>query len=146
MTPRSFLMALWRNLFKEQKVYGDLKTLYDLRKKGEHWAWVSLDGIHISKKKVFLSKAYCLSLKLGKYLAKLKLKAKEPRWILLKFMVNLYGVLVLVCVILIFVLLLLLYLTASLAGMFLQGLNLGLQMFLQSKVRKGLSLGKTRRY
>ena len=56
MTPFGFLTELWKNLFKEPKVLEDSKTLYDLHRKGEHWAWESSVGIHISKRKVFLSR------------------------------------------------------------------------------------------
>ena len=145
MTPRSFLTGLWRNLFNEPRDYEDSKMLFDLHRKGEHWAWESSDGIRISKRKEYLSRVYYLSLRLGKYFHKLKLKVKEHLWILQRFMESLFGVLELVCVILIYVLLLLLLAIASLVAMCRQVLSRGLRMFLQSRVRRGLSLGKTRR-
>ena len=116
MTPLSFLTVLWKNLFKGRKDYADSRILYDLHKKGEHWDWVSSDGIHISRKRVFLSKVYYLSLRLGKYFPKLKSKVKELPWLLLKLMVNLCGVLALVCVILTCVLLLPLLANSKLSG------------------------------
>ena len=118
MTPRSFLTALWKNLFKEPRDYGVSKTLFDLHRKGEHWVWESSDGIHISKRKAFLSKVYSLSLKLGRFFRRLKSKAKELPEILLRFTASLCGVLALVCVILICVLLLPLLVIQSLAGTF----------------------------
>ena len=121
MTLHSFLTELWRNLFKEPRDYADSKILFDLRRKGEHWDWAHLDGTRISKRKVFLSKVYLLSLKLGRFFRRLRLKVSELQWTLQRFMVNLCGVLVLVCVILICVLLLPLYLIVSLAVMFLRG-------------------------
>ena len=136
MTPLSFLMELWKNLFNEPKVSLDLKTQYDLHKKGEHWAWECLDGTHTYKKREFLSKVYYLNLKLGKSFRKSKLKAKEHRWILLRLMENLYGVLALACGILIFALSLLLLAIVSLVVMFLRGLSLGLLMFLPSSQQK----------
>ena len=145
-TPYGFWMALWRNLFKEQKDLEVLKMPFVLLRKDEHSGWVYWDGTPISKKKLFLLKVSLLSLRLGKYFRKLKLKVKELQEILLKFMVNLCGVLALVIVILICGLLLPLFLIVSLAAMFLRVLNRGLQMYLRSRVRRGLSLGKTRRY
>jgi ribonucleoside-diphosphate reductase alpha chain len=53
------------------------------------------------QEKGFLLKAYLLSMKLGKYFHRSKLKVKEPAERLLKFMASLCGVLVLVCAILI---------------------------------------------
>ena len=120
MTPRSFLTVLWKNLFKERKDYADSRILYDLHRRGEHWDWVSSDGIHISKKRVFLSKVYYLSLKLGKSFRRSKLKVKELPEILLKFMVSLCGVLVLVIATLTSVLLLPLLAIVSCREMFQQ--------------------------
>ena len=145
MTPFGFLMELWRNLFREPKVLEDSKTLYDLHKKGEHWAWESLDGIRTYKRKVFLSKVYLLSLKLGRFFRKSKLKVKEPLERLLRFMANLFGVLVLGCVILIFGLSLLLSVIVSFPAMFLLELNRGLRMSLLSNRLKERLSEKTQR-
>ena len=121
MTLFTFLMELWKNLFREQKVYGDLRIVLGPRKKDGLWVWESSDGIRISKTEVFLSKVYFLSSRLGKYFRKLKSRAKGLLWLLLKVMASLCGVLVLVCVILICALLLPLYLIVSLAGTSHQG-------------------------
>ena len=136
MTPFGFLTELWRNLFKEPKVLEDSKTLYDLHRKGEHWAWESLDGIRTYKRKVFLSRVYLHSLKLGRFFRKSKLKVKEPLEHLLKFMANLFGVLVLACVILIFVLSLLLSVIVSYPVMLVLGLSRGRQTYLLSSLLK----------
>ena len=117
-TPRGFLMALWRNLFKEQKDLEVLKMPFVLLQKDEHLGWVYLDGTPISKKKVFLLKVCLLSLKLGKYFRKLKSKANELVEILLRFMVNLCGALALACVILTYALLLPLLVIQSLVETF----------------------------
>ena len=145
MTPFGFLTELWRNLFREPKVLEDSKTLYDLHRKGEHWAWESLDGIRTYKRKVFLSKVYSLSLKLGRFFRKSKLKVKEPLERLLRFTANLFGVLVLACVILIFGLSLLLSVIVSSPAMFLLELNRGLRMSLLSNRLKERLLEKTQR-
>ena len=87
-------------------------------RKEELLAWESWAGTRTYKKKVFLSKVYLLSLKLGKYLVKLKLKAERASMDLLRLMENLCGVLELVCVILIYVLLLPLLAIVSLVEMF----------------------------
>jgi ribonucleoside-diphosphate reductase alpha chain len=42
ITPRGFLMALWRNLFKEQKDLEVLKMPFVLLQKDEHLGWVYL--------------------------------------------------------------------------------------------------------
>ena len=112
-TPYGFLTVLWKNLFKGRKDYADSRILYDLHRKGEHWDWESSAGTLTYKRRVFLSKVYYLSLKLGEYFHKLKLKAKELPWRLLKLMVSLCGVLVLVIATLICAPLLLLSLTVS---------------------------------
>ena len=140
-----FLDGVMEEFIQEQKDLEVLKMPFVLLKKDEHSDWVYLDGTRISKKREYLLKVYLLSLKLGKYFHKSKIEAKELQEILRKFMESLYGVLVPVCEILISALLLLLFLIASLVVMFLLVLSHGLQMFLQSRVRRGLLLGKTRR-
>ena len=106
----------------------------------EYWA-----GIPIYKKKDYRLKGYLLSLRLAEFSLKLKLSLRELVWIWQSFTASLYGVLELVFAILIYALLLLLLAIVSLVAMFRLVLSRGLRMFLQSKVRKGLSLGKTRR-
>jgi ribonucleoside-diphosphate reductase alpha chain len=113
-----FLMALWRNLFKEQKDLEVLKMPFVLLQKDEHLGWVYSDGTRISKKRVFLLKVCLLSLKLGKYFRKLKSSLNGLVWLLLKFMANLCGVLVVVIVILTLGLLLPLLAIQSLAEIF----------------------------
>src|SRR5210317_1703515 len=142
-TPLGFLMGLWRNLFKEPKDLGVLKMPFVLLQKDEHLGWVYWDGTPTSKKRAFLSRVCWLSLKLGKYFRKLKLKVKELLWTLLKFMVNLFGALVLVIVTPILGLLLLLCLIVSLAVMLVLALSLGPLMFSRNKARRVRSLGKT---
>ena len=79
---------------------------------------------HVSPRKGYSFRRFTmLSLKLGKYFRKLKLKVKEPRETWQKFMASLYGVLGQVCVILIYGLLLLLFLIASLVVMFRPGIE-----------------------
>jgi hypothetical protein len=113
-----FLMALWRNLFKEQKDLEVLKMPFVLLRKDARLGWVYWDGTRISKKRVFLLKVCLLSLKLGKYFRKLKSSLSVLVWILLKFMANLCGVLVVVIVILTLGLLLPLLAIQSLAETF----------------------------
>ena len=84
--------------------------------KAERWALEYWAGIRTYKRKGSVSKVYLLSLKLGKYLVRLKLKVKELQWRWLKLMENLYGVLELVCVILIYALLLPLFANSKLSG------------------------------
>ena len=145
MTPFGFLTELWKNLFREPKDLEDSKTLYDLHRKGGLWAWEYLDGIPTYKRKVFLSKVYSLSLKLGRYFHKLKSKAKGLLGHLLKYTVNLFGALVLGCVTLILGLLLLLSVIVSSPAMFLLELNRGLRTSSPSNRLKVHSLEKTRR-
>ncbi len=135
-TPLGFLMALWRNLFKDQKDLEVLKMRFVVLQKEEHLGWVYLDGTRISKKMECLLKVYLLSLKLGKYFRKLKLKVKELPEILLKFMASLCGVLVLACAILTFALLLPLYLIVSFRVMYLRVLSRGRQTYSQSNLLK----------
>ena len=118
MTPSGFLTVLWKNLFNERRDYEGSKILFDLHKKDEHWAWEYSGGIHIYRRRVFLLKVYLLSMKLGKYFHRSRLKVKGPADRLLKFTASLCGVLVLVCAIPIYALLLLLFRIVSSAVMF----------------------------
>jgi ribonucleoside-diphosphate reductase alpha chain len=115
-----FLDGVMEEFIQRAKGLRGFENAVRSAQKGEHWAWESLDGIHISRRKVFLLKVYSLSLKLGKYFRRLKSKVKELPGILLRFTASLCGVLVLVIVILICVLLLPLLVIQSLAGMFRQ--------------------------
>ena len=139
------LMESWKNLYSELKAYEASRIQYEQLQKVERLDWEYWDGILISRKKDYLSRGFYLSLKLGRFLVRLKLKVKELLEILLKYTVNLCGVLVLVCVILISALSLPLLVIRSLAGMFRRVLNLGPLMYLRNKVRKVLSLEKTQR-
>ena len=84
MTVYGFWTELWRSLYKELRAYEVLKTQSDQQRKVEHLDSASWAGTRIYRKKVYRSKVYLLSLKLGKFLVRLKLKAKELPWLLLK--------------------------------------------------------------
>ena len=146
MTPYGFLMECLKNLSKKPRGLEVLKIAFDLRSKDEHLGWVFLDTIHISKRMVFLLKVYLLSLRLGKFLVKLRLKAKGLHVILLRFLENLFGALAQVCEILTLGLLLPLYLIVSLVGMCHLVSNHGQQTFLQNNRQREHLLGKTRHW
>jgi len=106
-TPHGFLMALWRNLFKEQKDLEVLKMPFVLLQKGEHWVGCTRMA-HVSPRKGIPFEGLLAQFETRKIFRQIKIESERASMALLRFMASLCGVLVLVCAILICVLLLLL--------------------------------------